>query len=52
LPIEQITVSGNFYDMLRDTEEVLSDLEFGIPSGSSCYGSPSLIIREMAISGK
>lgn len=52
MPIEQITVSGNFFSMLLDTEEVLSDLEFGIPSGSSFYGSPSLIVKEMAISGK
>lgn len=52
MPIEQITVSGNFFSMLLDTEEVLSDLEFGIPSSSSFYGSPSLIIKEMAISGK
>lgn len=52
MPVEQITISGNFYDMLMDTEEVLSDLEFGIPSNSGCYGSPSLIIREVAISGK
>lgn len=52
MPVEQITVSGNFYDMLLNTEEVLSDLEFGIPSNASCYGSPSLIITEMAISGK
>lgn len=52
MPVEQITVSGNFYDMLNNTEEALSDLEFGIPSGPSCYGSPSIIIKEMAISGK
>lgn len=52
MPVEQITVSGNFYDMLTDTEEVLSDMEFGIPSGSGFYGSPSLIVKQMAISGK
>jgi PmbA protein len=52
IPVEQITVSGNFYDMLLNTEEVLSDLEFGIPAGASCCGSPSLVIKEMAISGK
>ncbi|WDC84604.1 metallopeptidase TldD-related protein [Caloramator sp. mosi_1] len=51
-PVEQITVAGNFYSLLNDIEEVLSDFELALPSGLGSYGSPSLIIRELNISGK
>ncbi|MDD4835089.1 MAG: TldD/PmbA family protein [Lutispora sp.] len=51
-PIEQITVAGNFYSLLQDVIEVGGDLKFGMPSGSGCFGSSSLIVKELAISGK
>lgn len=49
-PVDQITVAGNFYEVLRDIEEIGSDLEFGLPS-RGYYGSPSLKIKGIAISG-
>lgn len=51
-PVEQITVSGNFYKLLEDVEEVGSDLRFGFPSGMGYFGSPSLIIKELSIAGE
>lgn len=51
-PVEQITVAGNFYNMLLDIVETGADLKFGVPSGSSCIGSPSLIIKELSVAGK
>lgn len=47
-PIEQITVAGNFFDLLKDIEEVGSDLKFPMSS----IGSPSIIVRELSIAGK
>lgn len=52
MPVEQITVAGNFYKVLMDIEDVLSDFEFSIPSHSGCFGSGSLVVKEMSISGK
>lgn len=48
-PIEQITVAGNFYTLLEDIVEVGSDLKFGLPSGGGCFGSPSILIKELSI---
>ena len=48
--IAQITVSGNFYTLLRDVVAVGSDLKFSFP-GLSRFGSPSLLIRSLAIAG-
>jgi len=50
-PVEQITIAGNFYNLLQDIIEVGADLKFGMPSGG-CFGSPSVIVKELAISGK
>lgn len=49
--VNQITVAGNFYQLLKDVTAVGGDLKFGIPS-SSQFGSPSLLISGLAIAGK
>ncbi len=51
-PVEQITVSGNFYDMLKEVEEVANDFKLTSPSVAGAYGSSSIVIKEMSISGK
>lgn len=47
-PVEQITVAGNFFDLLKNIEEVGSDLKFPMSS----IGSPSVKINELSIAGK
>jgi PmbA protein len=51
-PVEQITVSGNFYELLKNIEELASDLKFGFPSGRGYFGSPTLIVKELSIAGE
>lgn len=50
-PVEQITVAGNYFEMLKNIEEVGSDLKFGLP-GEAYIGSPSLKIKKLAIAGE
>lgn len=50
-PVEQITVAGNFYEMLKDVQMVADDLWFDLP-GLSCYGSPSVLIKALSIAGQ
>lgn len=50
-PIEQITISGNFLTMLKDIEDIGDDLKFTTPS-DSFMGSPSVIVKELYVSGK
>ena len=49
--VDQITVAGNFYELLTAMRAVGSDLEFGQP-GRSCFGSPSLFAGELSVAGK
>ncbi|MBQ8087807.1 MAG: TldD/PmbA family protein, partial [Clostridia bacterium] len=50
-PVKQITIAGNFYQLLKDIEAVGEDLKFGMPGGS-CFGSPSLLVSKLSIAGK
>ena len=49
--VAQITVAGNFYEVLNGVEAVGGDLEF-LPPGSSCFGSPSLVVKALSVAGK
>ena len=46
-PVEQITLAGNFYQLLKDVEELAQDLYFG----SGGVGSPSVLVRGMDVAG-
>ena len=46
-PVEQITIAGNFYQLLKNLRAIGSDLKF--PGGN--MGSPSVDAGEMAIAG-
>ncbi len=47
-PVEQITVAGNFYDLMKNIRAVGSDLIFP----GSGIGSPSVYVGEIRVSGK
>ena len=47
-PVEQVTASGNFFNLLKDIEEVGNDLNFPMSS----VGSPSIKVKSLAIAGE
>lgn len=49
--VDQITIAGNFYDLLKKIERVGGDLKMGMP-GACCFGSPSLLVSKLSIAGK
>jgi PmbA protein len=50
-PVEQITVAGNFYELLKNIEKVGSDLRFKA-MGASAIGMPSVLVNGLRISGQ
>jgi len=50
-PVNQITVAGNFFTVLKEIEEVGADLEFS-PGGAGYLGSPTLRVKGLAVAGK
>ncbi|MBB6714156.1 TldD/PmbA family protein [Clostridium gasigenes] len=47
-PVEQITVAGNFFKLLKDINRIGTDLKFPMSS----VGSPSVIVNELSVAGK
>lgn len=47
-PVNLITVAGNFFEMLKDVNDLGDDFKYNY----SGVGSPSLFINELSISGK
>jgi PmbA protein len=50
--IHSFTVAGNFFDLLRSIEAVSNTVDFGMPNGFTCYGSPDILVRKMSVAGK
>jgi len=50
-PVEQITVSGNFFTLLNNVMDVGCDLMFGMPSAIGNIASPSLLVKELDVAG-
>lgn len=46
-PVNQITIAGNFYEILNSIEIVGNDLKFN----SSSIGAPSLMIKNISVAG-
>jgi PmbA protein len=49
--VRQITVAGNFYQLLKDIALVGSDLRFDSASNSN-FASPSVLVRSLSVAGK
>ena len=47
-PVEQITVSGNFFDLLKNIKVIGNDLKFPM----STVGCPSVIVEGLIVAGK
>lgn len=47
-PVDQITVAGNFFNLLKEIKEVGDDLKFPLSS----IGSPTVIAEGLSIAGK
>ncbi|HAX72159.1 MAG TPA: TldD/PmbA family protein [Firmicutes bacterium] len=47
-PVHEITIAGNFFDMLKSIDTVANNLEFGM----SGVGSPALLINKLTVAGE
>lgn len=50
-PVEQITIAGNFLDLLNNIQQIGNDLQFNNPSYKGIIGSPSLYIKALSVAG-
>ena len=45
-PINQITIAGNFFELLKNIEDIGDDLKFVLP-GTGYFGSPSITVKSL-----
>ncbi|MBF4695615.1 TldD/PmbA family protein [Fusibacter ferrireducens] len=50
-PVSQITVAGNYFEMLKEIDMIGNDLKFTI-MGAAYTGSPTIKIKKLSISGE
>ncbi|MCM1057399.1 MAG: TldD/PmbA family protein [Firmicutes bacterium] len=50
-PVKNITVSGNFFTLLKEIDRIGTDMKFIRSMGGKC-GSPSVLVRDMNIAGQ
>lgn len=51
-PVKSFTVAGNFFRLLEGITTVASNLEIPNPSGTTAFGSPSVLVEGLSIAGK
>lgn len=51
-PAKNFTISGNFYQLLKDITMVGDDLKFSTPRSGCCFGSPTVTVKDIAVAGK
>ena len=49
--VEEITIAGNFYQMLKSITAVANDLSVNTEDGISCCGAPSVLVSDLAVAG-
>ncbi|MDR1913501.1 MAG: TldD/PmbA family protein [Clostridiales bacterium] len=50
-PVEQVTVSGNFFELLKNIAAIGDDLRFDLPSSTGTIGMPSILVRDLSVAG-
>ncbi|MDO4317635.1 MAG: metallopeptidase TldD-related protein [Lachnospiraceae bacterium] len=51
-PVKNFTVSGNFYELLKQVALIGDDVEFMPIDGSSRYGAPAIVVNDVSVAGK
>lgn len=51
-PVKSFTVAGNFFQLLENITDLASNLTVHNPSGSTAFGSPSIMVKGLSIAGK
>lgn len=49
--VKGFTVAGNFFELLRNIQDISNNVKFGLPSGLTTFGSPDVYLGEMSVAG-
>ena len=49
--VHSFTIAGNFFELLKNIEELSSEVKFSIATGFTVFGSPDILIRGLSVAG-
>ena len=49
--VKSFTVAGNFFDLIKNIEDISNNVDFSMPS-LTAFGSPDVLVRQMSVAGK
>ena len=49
--VKSFTVAGNFFDLIKNIEDISNNVDFSIPS-LTAFGAPDVLVRQMSVAGK
>ena len=50
--VRSFTVAGNFFDLLKNVQEISNEIAFDVTGGFTSFGSPDVLLKNMSIAGK
>lgn len=50
-PVKTFTIAGNFFDLLKQIDDLGNQVEFGFPGGFTVFASPDVLIRGISVAG-
>lgn len=50
--IKSFTIAGNFFELLKSIHALSNEVEMGVPTGFTTFGSPAVLIKDMSVAGK
>lgn len=48
-PIHQFTITGTFQELLKNIEQIGNDFTWGLAMNRQCFGSPSILVKNIEI---
>lgn len=50
--VKEFTVSGNFFELLKQIKAFSNEVKYGIPSDFTMFGSPDALVSDMSVAGE
>lgn len=51
-PVKEFTVAGNFFELIKNIEQLSDTVEYSIPGGFTQFGAPDILVRNMSVGGE
>jgi PmbA protein len=50
--VKSFTVSGNFFELIKNVSALSDRVDFGLPSKATVFGAPSMLIKGLSVAGE